>query len=116
MNDGVTIASYLHSEDVLVPLFPVGALGDVELARLLGYAEQAVVAAHNPEVDRHLLLRGVLTLGLGEDNLLAEVEDLLGCLSVLRDLDSVHILLEHLAHGQHVVLVAVIMSIVIVIF
>ena len=61
MNDGVTKlqslhTAYLHSEDVLVPVLPVGALGDVQLARLLRDAEQAVVAANDPEVDGHLLL------------------------------------------------------------
>ena len=62
VNDGVTLHNYLHSEDVLVPLFPVGALGDVQLARLLRDAEQAVVAAHDPEVDCHLLLyRGLIS-------------------------------------------------------
>ena len=64
MNDtGVTIHAYLHPEDVLVPLFPVGALGDVQLAGLLRDAEQAVVAAHDPEVNRHLVLGRVLILG-----------------------------------------------------
>ena len=64
MNDGVTIHAHLHSEDVLVPLFPVGALGDVQLAGLLPEAEQAVVAPHDPEVDRHPLLgRGLILWG-----------------------------------------------------